>query len=375
MNENCTITLDPTLTLPEQVFEKIVFDIKNSKLLPGEKLPSDRALAKQYGIGRGSIIVALKRLEEECYVERIPARGSFVRHDAEITSTEINIAFISSEYSISIATMDPENWGINFEIFRGVNFAACKSTNVHITFRYMLESTDEMILRRQRELLKTFDGVIFVGHEFADLKNVVIRENIPAVIVAPDNTLHQELLPYVENDKEDAFKGFAEFLKRKKVNSIGLISEIFPDSNCSSAVYRDRKLKRLYKYIKDIEIIEFEIPVFVDDEDELIKAFEKTLPSKAESLPDVIYPLNALTIPTLYEFAHIKNWQIGKDIKIISFASGLSFNQLRPKMTFLQVPNCKMGEQAVEILIDAIRNKKHITNKLVQSAIVEGKSF
>jgi GntR family transcriptional repressor for pyruvate dehydrogenase complex len=46
---------------------------------PGDKLPSERALAEEYGLSRPLVREALRGLEERGYIQVLPARGSFVR--------------------------------------------------------------------------------------------------------------------------------------------------------------------------------------------------------------------------------------------------------------------------------------------------------
>ena len=69
--------------LPELIKEQILSDIYSGKLNPGDRLPGDRALAKENGWGRGSVIEALRLLEQGKYVERFPGRGTFVSEDVQ----------------------------------------------------------------------------------------------------------------------------------------------------------------------------------------------------------------------------------------------------------------------------------------------------
>ncbi len=58
--------LDPVTrrSLPDAVFERIVGNILEGRLAPGDALPSERVLAAQLGVNRNALREALKRLEQ-----------------------------------------------------------------------------------------------------------------------------------------------------------------------------------------------------------------------------------------------------------------------------------------------------------------------
>ena len=57
---------------------KIRGDIIDGKIAFDEKLPSERALAKFYGVSRGTVRSAQKNLEEQSYIVIKPGSGAFV---------------------------------------------------------------------------------------------------------------------------------------------------------------------------------------------------------------------------------------------------------------------------------------------------------
>ena len=61
--------------------------ITGGELLHGERLPPERAFADQFGVSRGTVRDALRRLEESGFVEKRPGSGTYVTwSDAETTS-------------------------------------------------------------------------------------------------------------------------------------------------------------------------------------------------------------------------------------------------------------------------------------------------
>ncbi len=70
-----------------EIVEQISRMIRTEELPPGEKLPSERALSVELGIGRQCLREALSVLEVLGLIEVKKGRGTFVRDDALITLT------------------------------------------------------------------------------------------------------------------------------------------------------------------------------------------------------------------------------------------------------------------------------------------------
>jgi GntR family transcriptional repressor for pyruvate dehydrogenase complex len=64
---------------PRRISEAIAVDIVAVRLRPGEQLPSERALATRYGVGRPLIRETLRSLGELGLIETHAGRGTFVR--------------------------------------------------------------------------------------------------------------------------------------------------------------------------------------------------------------------------------------------------------------------------------------------------------
>src|SRR3954468_3803165 len=68
----------------EQVVRRLSADIAAGRLAPGERLPSERDLARALGVGRASVREALAALANQGLVETRPGSGSFVAADAPV---------------------------------------------------------------------------------------------------------------------------------------------------------------------------------------------------------------------------------------------------------------------------------------------------
>jgi DNA-binding FadR family transcriptional regulator len=72
----------------EQVAERLLADIAAGRLAPGERLPSERDLARRLQVGRASVREALAVLQNEGLLETRPGSGSFVAENAAARAAE-----------------------------------------------------------------------------------------------------------------------------------------------------------------------------------------------------------------------------------------------------------------------------------------------
>ncbi|WP_157075947.1 GntR family transcriptional regulator [Neobacillus fumarioli] len=72
---------DDTTPFYKQLKEKILNDIETGKLKHGDKLPSERELAEQFGISRMTARHTLSILEREGVVERRVGAGTFLKNN------------------------------------------------------------------------------------------------------------------------------------------------------------------------------------------------------------------------------------------------------------------------------------------------------
>lgn len=67
------------LKMPEEIVRHIQSMIKTGRLNPGEKLPSERNLARLFGVGRSTLREAMKTLSTLGFIEIKERRGAFIK--------------------------------------------------------------------------------------------------------------------------------------------------------------------------------------------------------------------------------------------------------------------------------------------------------
>jgi GntR family transcriptional repressor for pyruvate dehydrogenase complex len=85
-----------------EIVEQISRMIRNEELLPGEKLPSERALSAELGIGRQCLREALSVLEVLGLIEVKKGRGTFVREDAfgNLAAKDLDIEEVGDPFAL-----------------------------------------------------------------------------------------------------------------------------------------------------------------------------------------------------------------------------------------------------------------------------------
>src|SRR5688572_17888661 len=75
----------------QHIFANLRSDILNGQLKPGQALPTQEQVARQFGSGVTTASIALQRLAHEGLVVRIPRRGSFVAEQRAKRSSVIDV--------------------------------------------------------------------------------------------------------------------------------------------------------------------------------------------------------------------------------------------------------------------------------------------
>ena len=94
--------------LYEQIYEHIRQEIREGKLLAGERLPSTRSLAEYLQVARSTVDYAYDQLLSEGYIESKPYRGYFVCSLEELL--ELEETDLSSEEAIHSVRKEIEPW-------------------------------------------------------------------------------------------------------------------------------------------------------------------------------------------------------------------------------------------------------------------------
>ncbi|MFV2033598.1 MAG: FadR/GntR family transcriptional regulator [Halocynthiibacter sp.] len=80
----------PRVTLSDAIAQQIIDLITQNELRSGDRLPSERALCDQLGVGRTSVREALKSLSATGVLSRHGSAGTFVASESQILENKMN---------------------------------------------------------------------------------------------------------------------------------------------------------------------------------------------------------------------------------------------------------------------------------------------
>lgn len=338
-------------TIPKRIYRKFVDNINSGKLTAGERLPGDRQLAEKYGAGRSSMISALRLLQEDGYIERLPMRGTFVRKDVKKITSEVKIFCPLPELDMSPENIGYANFIVNTEITQGL-ISNASEENCTITSRYMKESNSPLELRRELEIIqRTSDAVVFIGHQFIHLKELVFQNNIPALVIFPQYLWGQSHLPSISYDREAAFIQFAERLYRDGCKYLGIVSMHSPYEAVRGDLELRQSMLREQLAKKNIRVKDYILTYSEQPSESIYQELDSIFAHETE-LPDTFCGPHYSTIMILQQIKYQQN----RKFNIVALTGGSIFSLIYPPITYIRIPCLEMGSLARKILIKAVKS-------------------
>jgi len=371
IDKNCKTALS------EQVSEKLIHDIRSGKIKPGKRMPGERRLAERFGISRGTVIEALDLLETQNYIERVPAKGTFVADDVNHELSVIKIAFPFPEASISPASLSSmENWGMVSEAYRGM-ITEASSQNAEISFMHFEEASTEIQLTRQMRRLENYDCAIFIGYLLPNLRHKFIQNGKLCVSIAGTHP-NMRADAVIANDSKYAFEQLAAFAKTKKYKRLRIVSESDEGKTKIDREGLQIKLGILRKAFEKEKIetnLEWQYNIDSSSPQDFARLFaDENFDLKNGT--ELIYCSNTDLVPVLYRYCFDNNIVLGRDIGAFGYASGVTFTNLMPSFTYGKINHFEMGRQACAECIDAVRFGKKTENiKFVKNTLIKGETI
>jgi DNA-binding LacI/PurR family transcriptional regulator len=346
----------------DSTFQRMLEDISSNRFKPGERLPGDRELAREYGIGRSSMIRVLAKLQEERYVERIPVHGTFIRKDIQNRCQYVQIAFVNCD-----AALNPENVGISgwseiMEIMRGMFEEASLHPGCQITLLHCEDSEEEEQLQQQLENLRRFDGVVFCGYRLQALKHRFAAEQKPAMVVSPKVGVVPELYPTVSIDPLPSITQMAHHIAER---AAGKKIILLHWQISSVDIPLSEKMRTAIAWVFDQKKVKYE-RIYIDknvaSNAEAHAVLDARFGSWDELRGSVIWCLNRRMLPVI-------NYLLNKNqiqAALYGGPTSVAGSSIYPPVTHLREPHCQVGREAIRML-----HSKLCTGTPVQNIVLE----
>jgi DNA-binding LacI/PurR family transcriptional regulator len=314
-------------------------------------MPGIRLLSKKFGTSHSTIIEALNMLGKQNYIERIPGKGTFVADDIghELNLTRLVFPFPESAISPQIGL---ENWETVSAFYRGMLTQAI-SLHAEISFLHFDEAKTEVSLSRQLRRLNDFDGGIFVGEQLDSLLNGLIAKNKPCVALS--SCFYADAASVCE-DLCEAFSNISSLLSERGYKKLRILSHAKPGANSADDANRKHKIETAIQAAKTKGISAGRTMVYnlKDNSDSAIGAVFSQLMPGLKDRREAFFAIDAETVPAVYRFAARNNLKIGIDFGIFGLASGITFNNLDPEVTYSKINHFEMGKAACRMMVEAV---------------------
>ena len=200
------INKDENKPIYKQLVDEILEDIKQGRLNPEDKLPTERELAERLGISRGTVKKAYKELADNGVIEVIQGSGSYIHNSAIMTGNEKRMAAIElldslldtledwnfsvpeilNLMNISIAKREGENGGLrvavidcnaeSLEIFKKqLLYIPDISISAFLVETILLDDNPQALLSSYDLILTTTTHYEQVAEHIGEKKNILVK--------------------------------------------------------------------------------------------------------------------------------------------------------------------------------------------------------
>ena len=358
---------DEAMPLPDQISRIIRSRIESGEYRPGKRLGTIRQFAKDFDVSPVTVIKALDILEEETLIERVPVKGVFVTNRLKPEKKQLNACFAFPEKEMAPKELANENWGLNYELHRGL-FDGARQYRFNLQFTYFEDHPVPALLERQKAALSKFDLVIFPGSkQLAVLREASAPDRLTCYLAANENTqLSPSPAVRVDYDRPDARNKLFSYFMETGCRSAAVLVSDNPSSNRGPDFLRrltdagiDPKHSLLWT-------------VHRDDPDPLgtIRTYLKY------RKPEFIFVDYTEYMPLIFEAAFDLKLTPGKDFIVTGIASGMTFNGLFPKFSYFRIPRYEMGLQLMQSADGIIRSgRKTGTIPKLKVEFIEAKKY
>jgi GntR family transcriptional regulator of arabinose operon len=349
-----------TTSKHRQIREWIRESIETGRLRPGDKLPSEAELCRQFGVSRNSVRQAIGHLVSEGWLESRQGVGTFcLLKTRELTRDIGLICFYSGSYIFP-------------RISRGCDRIAHRQ-GFHILLNqseYDRDKEKEILLRLKK---RGVDGVIIepffsgTGASNASLLGELESAGIPVVLI--DNYFPDLNFTRVALDDFAGGRMAAAYLYDRGHRRIGVLSD---RSYYPKTVRREGALSLLAERgaaVVPERLLEYEGPVSSGHAFAVLDAYF----SQARDLPTAFICTSDEESIELYRVAEKRDLRIPEDISVVSFDNSSLAELPGIALTSVEHPGQYMGELAATILLERIVNPEVDcrTTSLIQPRLVE----
>lgn len=352
------INKDSFIPQYHQLKSVVLNQIKSGRLKPGDKIPSESQLCKEYSISKITTGKAISALSAEGLLYRIQGKGTFVSPEKPRRKTGL--------IGILVRELDkPYIWGevaraVEEEIYKtGGSLLLGHTDNNYQRFKkyiqlYQERKVDGLIIASLMTEEKKYEKVNL------SLLRQIEKASIPYVII--DGYLKNHPADCVIINNEEMSYSLTNHLLEQGYRRIAFISGLY----CSSAEDRLNGYKKALKEACiscDENLISFSKGRFEKDAYLLAKNL------LAKQKPDAFFGVNDVFAYGAFKAIEEAGLKVPKDIGLVGFDDSDIAYKLKIPLTTARQPREEIGKRAVQLLQKRIEKP----DKKVERIVLSGK--
>ena len=362
------------VSYPVQLSDILLQRIKSGYYVPGRKLDSVRMISESLGVSNITVQKALKILKDKGAVHSVPGSGFLVNKNFIQDQPSINIAFVFPEEGITPDNLKPEDWVINSEIHLGL-LRGAELYGAKINFIYVNENMSKSVLLKKMREIRQNDAALFVGSQQQSIQKELINELYIFNILDDVENVPEGVIR-VRGDREAAMRSAVDIAVKCECRSAGIISVLKKDNDKHNSWEFHRSSERYF--IQACHEAGLQTPErynweFTEGEDNTV-LLRNLLQNER---PEFILCNDVYFLHEIYEACYDLDIKIGRDVKLMTKASGMTFQGLIPSLTYLKPPSFEIAVDIVNYACQLVRgtlNKKDLVIRKNKYRLIPGKS-
>jgi GntR family transcriptional regulator of arabinose operon len=321
--------------------KSIAVKIRKGELKPGDALPSEGKLVKEYGISRGSVRSALKELQNQGIIYAVAGKGSFV-------SEHVSNLQLGEQGRIALVIPGLED--SDFQIYRGIEDALNAAGFILTIF-----NSQRNIEQENKNLKLLLEGkekgaIIFPnwGRTNAEALFELKMAGYPFVLI--DRYFRELETDYVVTDNKKGGFLATEHLIKLGHKRIGII----PGLKCTAIEDRlegYREALARYGLVHDPALVRhLERADAEKSEPSGQEGYNEALDLLKER-PTAIFATNDFLAREAMRAIADKGLSIPGDISVVGFDNQAFAERCTPSLTTVAQPFYRQGQEAAEILL------------------------
>ena len=328
--------------------------IKSGVLKPGDKLPTEEQIGKNFDVSRITVIYGLNQLQKEKLIYRVQGSGSFVSEEPGATSDKINIISLIVSF---------KGEGREIQLIEGIE-NHLKQNGYLLTVSNSGEDIDE-----ERKLIENIKNkvkgiILYPASSNANTKifDDLLKEQYPIVYI--DRYPVSVPCSYVVSDNFDGGYKIGKFFTEKGHERIALIYHDITEFTSE----RDRFngfMKAMSEGMIPKEYINIISIKRSETEDTLEKIIKELYIKKpASEIPTAIFTFNDHLANSIMDYIHKKKIRLPENFVLAGFDDLENKPRHIPFITIRQM-HYQMGEEAAKLALKKIRNNSFVNEQQI----------